>query len=80
MRSAAISESERLLKTLNSELQQIEFIADEQLYSGLRRIYTPGFPPFEGIILKDLYDVLEAIMEQCRTTGDTIAHIVLKNS
>jgi uncharacterized protein Yka (UPF0111/DUF47 family) len=68
------------VKVLNRDLQQLEYEADNELYTALRRIYTPGFPALTGIILKDLLDILEAVMDQCRSAGDTIAHVILKNS
>lgn len=78
----AMRENRKLteFQRLNRELIQIEYTADEMLYASLRRIYTPGFPALEGIILKDLLDILEAVMEHCRAAGEIIQHVTLKNS
>ena len=32
------------------------------------------------IALKDLYDLLEKVIDRCRDAGNVIFHIVLKNS
>ena len=32
------------------------------------------------IVLKDLYELLEKIIDRCRDSGNVIAHIALKNS
>jgi uncharacterized protein Yka (UPF0111/DUF47 family) len=32
------------------------------------------------VILKDLYDLIEKVVDRCRDAGNVVAHIVLKNS
>jgi hypothetical protein len=32
------------------------------------------------IILRDLYDLLEKVVDRCRDVGNVVANVVLKNS
>jgi uncharacterized protein Yka (UPF0111/DUF47 family) len=32
------------------------------------------------LVLRDLYDLLEKIVDRCRDAGNVVTHIVLKNS
>jgi uncharacterized protein Yka (UPF0111/DUF47 family) len=36
--------------------------------------------PIQVVALKDLYELLEKVIDRCRDSGNVIAHIVLKNS
>jgi uncharacterized protein Yka (UPF0111/DUF47 family) len=45
----------------------------KQLFSGVH-------DAVQVIVLKDLYEILEKIIDRCRDAGNVIAHIALKNS
>lgn len=68
------------LKVLNDELQKIEGDADKLVLECLRELYTSNLDPIKVIILKDLYDLLEKVVDRCRDAGKVVAQIVLKNS
>ncbi len=68
------------LKVLNDELQKIEGDADKLVLECLRDLYTSDMDPIKVIILKDLYDLLEKVVDRCRDAGKVVAQIVLKNS
>jgi uncharacterized protein Yka (UPF0111/DUF47 family) len=68
------------LKVLNDELQKIEGDADKLVLECLRDLYTSNLDPIKVIILKDLYDLLEKVVDRCRDAGKVVAQIVLKNS
>ena len=68
------------LKDLNAKLQQIEGDADKLMLECLRVLYTTEKDAVVVIILKDLYDLMEKVVDRCRDAGNVIAHIVLKNS
>ncbi|MES2594681.1 MAG: DUF47 family protein [Verrucomicrobiota bacterium] len=68
------------LKVLNDELQKIEGDADKLVLECLRDLYTGSYDPVKIIILKDLYDLLEKVVDRCRDAGKVVAQIVLKNS
>jgi uncharacterized protein Yka (UPF0111/DUF47 family) len=70
-----------VLSGLNTKLQAIEGEADKQLLAALTRIYNDaGLDPVTVIVLKDLYDLIEKVVDRCRDAGNVVTHIVLKNS
>ena len=46
----------------------------------LRDLYSGRHDSLEVIVLKDLYELLERIIDRCRDAGNVINHIVLKHS
>ena len=46
----------------------------------LRRIIISEVDELQVIVLKDLYELLEKVIDRCRDAGNVISHIVLKNS
>ena len=46
----------------------------------LRALYRGEKDPVSVIALKDLYDLLEKVIDRCRDAGNVVYHIVLKNS
>ncbi len=69
-----------VVKALNSKLQAIEGEADNRILQLLKDLYSGQFPPVQVIILKDLYELLEKVIDRCRDVGNCVVHIVLKNS
>ncbi len=68
------------VKSLNEQIQQIEGDADKLMLDCLRRLYTVEKDAVLIVILKDLYDLIEKVVDRCRDAGNVVAHIVLKNS
>lgn len=69
------------VKVLNTELQKIEGDADKLLLQSLRDLYSrPGQDSVTIIVLKDLYDLIEKVVDRCRDAGNVVSHIVFKNS
>ena len=68
------------VKALNSKLQAIESEADNRILQLLKELYSGQIPPVQVIILKDLYELLEKVIDRCRDVGNCVVHIVLKNS
>ncbi len=74
-----IQEIEKI-KQLNERLQVIEGEADKLMIELLRDLFSGKYDPLKVIALKDLYELLEKIIDRCRDAGNVINHIVLKNS
>jgi uncharacterized protein len=72
--------SPEALAKLNERLQQIEGDADKLMLQLLRTLYGAEHPPLKAIILKDLYELLEAGLDRCRDAGNVIFHIALRQS
>jgi len=74
-----IQEMEKI-KELNERLQYIEGEADKLMLDLLGDLYSGRHDPLKVIVLKDLYELLERIIDRCRDAGNVINHIVLKSS
>ena len=68
------------IKDLNDRLQYIEGEADKLMLDLLGDLYSGRHDPLKVIVLKDLYELLERIIDRCRDAGNVINHIVLKSS
>jgi uncharacterized protein len=68
------------VKEQNDRLQYLEGEADKLMIELLRDLYTGEKDAVSVIALKDLYDLLEKVIDRCRDAGNVIFHIVLKNS
>ncbi len=68
------------IKELNDKLQFLEGEADKHMMTLYKDLFNGRHEPLQVILLKDLYELLEKIIDRCRDAGNVIAHIVLKNS
>jgi uncharacterized protein Yka (UPF0111/DUF47 family) len=68
------------IKELNDKLQYLEGEADRHMFTLYQALFCGKHEPLQVIILKDLYEILEKLIDRCRDAGNAIAHIVLKNS
>ncbi len=67
-------------KSINGRLQQVEAEADEVILAMLKDLFSGKHDPIKVMALKDLYELLEKVIDRCRDTGNVVTHIVLKNS
>ena len=68
------------VKEQNTRLQYIEGQADKLILEQLRELYSGQHDPLKVIVHKDLFDLLEKVIDRCRDAGNVIFQIVLKNS
>ena len=68
------------VKELNDKLQFLEGEADKHMMVLYKDLFSGQHPPVQVIVLKDLYELLERIIDRCRDAGNVISQIVLKNS
>jgi uncharacterized protein Yka (UPF0111/DUF47 family) len=68
------------LKSLNDKLQYLEGEADKAMMDHYKDLFSGKHDPIKVIVLKDLYELLEKVIDRCRDVGNIISHIVLKNS
>ncbi|MGA2030711.1 MAG: DUF47 family protein [Thermoguttaceae bacterium] len=64
----------------NLRLQKLEGEADKLILQLLREIYGGGYEALEMIVLRDLFELLEKLIDRCRDAGNVIFQTVLKNS
>src|SRR5678815_2932619 len=68
------------IKDLNDKLQYLEGEADKQMLAIYKTLFAGQPDPIQVIVLKDLYELLEKVIDRCRDVGNILSHIVLKNS
>lgn len=68
------------MATHNARLQHLEGKADELILKLLEDLYSGRHDPIRALVLKDLYELLEKVIDRCRDAGNVATHIVLKNS
>ena len=68
------------VKELNDKLQFLEGEADKHMMVLYRDLFGGKHETLQVIVLKDLYELLEKIIDRCRDAGNVIAQIALKNS
>ena len=68
------------IKELNDRLHYFEGEADKLMLELLRELYSGKPDPVRAIIQRDLYEILEKIIDRCRDVGNVVFQIVLKNS
>jgi uncharacterized protein len=68
------------IKRHNDELQVVEGEADKLILELLRDLYSGNHSAAQVVYLKDLFELLEKVVDRCRDAGNVINHIVLKNS
>jgi hypothetical protein len=64
----------------NERLQIIEGDADKLMLKLLKELYSGQYPPLTVVVVKDLYELLEKVVDRCRDVGNVVANVVLKHS
>jgi hypothetical protein len=67
-------------REMNAKLQTIEGQADELELELLRDLYQGNYDPKHIIFLRDLYELLEKVIDRCRDAGNVVLQVVLKNT
>lgn len=68
------------IRDLNDKLQFLEGEADEHMLILYKDLFSGKYEPLQVILLKELFELLEKMIDRCRDAGNVVAHIVLKNS
>jgi uncharacterized protein Yka (UPF0111/DUF47 family) len=67
-------------REMNSRLQTIEGQADQLELDLLRDLYHGNYEPKQIIFFRDLFELLEKVIDRCRDAGNIILQVVLKYS
>src|SRR5207249_8057998 len=68
----------RTAREMNARLQSIEGDADKLELELLRDLYHGDYTAKHIIFLRDLYELLEKVIDRCRDAGNIILQVVLK--
>ena len=64
----------------NERLQRIEGEADKLMVELLRELYAEQKDAVKVIVLRDIYELIEKVIDRCRDAGNVVFYIVLKYS
>jgi uncharacterized protein Yka (UPF0111/DUF47 family) len=67
-------------RQMNARLQTIEGEADNLEFELLRDLYQGDYGTKQLMFLRDLYELLEKVIDRCRDAGNVVLQIVLKYS
>ena len=70
----------RTAREMNAKLQTLEGEADELELQLLRDLYQGNYDAKHIIFLRDLYELLEKVIDRCRDAGNIVLQTVLKYS
>jgi uncharacterized protein len=68
------------IKAENDKMQELEGRADQLVVGYLKEIYSGSIDPIKAMAMRDLYDLLEKVIDRCRDACNVVSQIVLKNS
>jgi uncharacterized protein len=68
------------VRDLNDKLQFLEGEADRHMMVLYKDLFSGKHDAVRALALKDLYELLEKVIDRCRDAGNVVANIVLKNS
>jgi uncharacterized protein Yka (UPF0111/DUF47 family) len=68
------------IREVNDKLQYLEGEADQLMMDLLKDLYSGRYDALRAIVIRDLYELIEKVIDRCRDAGNVVMHIVLKNS
>jgi uncharacterized protein len=64
----------------NTRLQQYEGEADKLMLDLLKELYGGQYDTLQMIVMRDLFELLEKVIDRCRNAGNIVFQIVLRHS
>jgi hypothetical protein len=68
------------IREVSDKLQYLEGEADQLMMNLLKDLYSGRYDALRAIVIRDLYELIEKVIDRCRDAGNVVMHIVLKNS
>ena len=68
------------MKTFNDRLQLVEAEADKYMNELLRELYSGKYDALRAMVVRDVYELIEKVVDRCHDAGNVVMQIVLKNS
>ncbi|HEX4265855.1 MAG TPA: pit accessory protein [Verrucomicrobiae bacterium] len=68
------------LKTYNDRLQLVEVESDQYMNELLADLYSGKYEAIRAIVVRDVYELMEKVVDRCHDTGNVVMQIALKNS
>ncbi|HUB86739.1 MAG TPA: pit accessory protein [Verrucomicrobiae bacterium] len=68
------------IQKFNDRLQLVELEADKHMNDFLRDFYCGKYEPLRAVAIRDVYELMEKVVDRCHDAGNVVMQIVLKNS
>ena len=68
------------MQTFNDRLQLVEIEADKYMNELLRDLYGGKYDAIRAIVVRDVYELMEKVVDRCHDAGNVVMQIILKNS
>ena len=68
------------MQTFNDRLQLVEVEADKYMNELLRDLYGGKYDAIRAIVVRDVYELMEKVVDRCHDAGNVVMQIILKNS
>jgi uncharacterized protein len=68
------------MKAFNDRLQLVEVEADKYMNELLRDLYNGKYEAIRAMAVRDVYELMEKVIDRCHDAGNVVMQIVLKNS
>jgi uncharacterized protein len=65
---------------MNTKLQYLEGEADKLMMVLLKDLYSGRYDALKAMVIRDIFELMEKVIDRCRDAGNVVMHIVLKNS
>ena len=76
---AAINKNSREINELCVEVSKIEGRADRKMRQGLSVLIKGGSDPIHILTRKEIYELLEAVIDRCEDVMDAVQGIVIEH-
>ena len=73
-----MEEATDVLLAMIKQLRDMKHV--EKMLGLLKELYSGKYDALRAMIIRDLYELMEKVIDRCRDTGNVVMHIVLKNS
>jgi uncharacterized protein Yka (UPF0111/DUF47 family) len=68
------------IKTVNDHLRLVEAESDKYMNDLLRDLYNGKYEAIRAMVIRDVYELMEKVVDRCHEAGNVVMQIILKNS
>jgi uncharacterized protein Yka (UPF0111/DUF47 family) len=68
------------IKAFNDHLRLVEAESDKYMNDLLRDLYNGKYEAIRAMVIRDVYELMEKVVDRCHDAGNVVMQIVLKNS
>ena len=72
--------AETTMRERRSHIVLVESEADKYMNDLLRELYNGKYDALRAMVVRDVYELMEKLVDRCHDAGNVVMQIVLKNS